>query len=137
MQFTAILTGRFRDPVVGRDPAFGDLWLSAYAIGAVDLGFKFRVGQIGTVSPTAKPRRWTPPLRAGARAVNLVGPSVYQGGPKFEIKRKRRCLQKIKLVNWGVKHVDWGAWPPWPFLSADSAATRYTLWRNIAGIIKI
>ena len=31
----------------------------------------------------------------------LGGPSVYQGGPKFEIKRKSRCLQKRKLVNWG------------------------------------
>ena len=32
--------------------------------------------------------------RAGGRAVDL-------GGPKFEIKRKSRCLQKSKLVNWG------------------------------------
>ena len=39
--------------------------------------------------------------RAGARAVDLGGPSVYQGGPKFEIKHKSRCLQKSKLVNWG------------------------------------
>ena len=49
--------------------------LSAHAIGAGGLGFKFRVGQIGTASPTAryrcevpselcspgaKPRRWLP-----------------------------------------------------------------------------
>ena len=38
--------------------------------------------------------------RAGTRAVDLGGPSVYQGGPKFEIKQKSRCLQKSKLVNW-------------------------------------
>ena len=40
--------------------------------------------------------------RAGARAIDL-------GGPKFEIMHKSRCLQKSKLVNWGAKHVDWGA----------------------------
>ena len=39
--------------------------------------------------------------KTGARAVDLGGPSVYQGGPKFEIKHKIRCLQKRKLVNWG------------------------------------
>ena len=43
--------------------------------------------------------------RAGARAVVL-------GGPKFEFKYKSRCLQKIKLVNWGTKHVDWGGQAP-------------------------
>ena len=51
--------------------------LSAHAIGAEGLGFKSRVGEIGTVSPTArhrcdvssdlcslgvKPRKWAPPL---------------------------------------------------------------------------
>ena len=37
---------------------------------------------------------------AGARAVDLGGPSVYQGGKaKFEIKHKSRCLQKSKRVN--------------------------------------
>ena len=57
--------------------------------------------------------------RAGARVVDLGGPSVYQGGPEFEIKQKSPCLQKRKLVNWGrggggSKHVDWGARPLWP-----------------------
>ena len=39
--------------------------------------------------------------RAGARAVDLGGPNVYQEGPKFEIKHKNRCLPKRKLVGWG------------------------------------
>ena len=51
-------------------------------------------------------------IRAGARAVDLRGLSIYQGGPKFEIKHKSRCLQKSKLVNWGAEHVDWGAQAP-------------------------
>ena len=46
-------------------------------------------------------------LRAGARAVDLGGPSVYQEGPKFEVKHNSCCLQKSKLVGWGGgKHVD-------------------------------
>ena len=44
-------------------------------------------------------------LRAGGRAVDVGGPSVYQRGAKFKIKHKSRCLQKSKLFNWG-------AWPP-------------------------
>ena len=39
--------------------------------------------------------------RTGGRAVDSGGPSVYKGGPKFEIKHKSRCLQKSKLRNWG------------------------------------
>ena len=50
--------------------------------------------------------------RAGARAVDLGGPSVYQGGPKFEIKRKNRCLQKNKLVNWGGPSMTIGGQAP-------------------------
>ena len=39
----------------------------------------------------------------GGRAVDLGGGGarVYQGGPKFEIKHKNRCLQQSKLVDWG------------------------------------
>ena len=51
-------------------------------------------------------------ITAGARAVDLGGPSVYQGGPKFEIKDKSRSFQKSKLVNWGGKHVDWEGLAP-------------------------
>ena len=32
--------------------------------------------------------------------MNLGGSSVYQGGPKFKIENKNRCLQKSKLVDW-------------------------------------
>ena len=56
--------------------------------GLTMLGFDFQVGQIGTVSP-----------RAGHRAVDLAGPSVCLGGPKFEIKHKSRSLEKSKLVD--------------------------------------
>ena len=39
--------------------------------------------------------------RAGDRAVDLGGPSVFQGRPKFKNKHKSRCLQQRKLVNYG------------------------------------
>ena len=63
--------------------------------------------------------------RAGARAVDLEEPSVYQGGPKLEFKYKSRCLQNIKFVNWGAKHVDWGgARPP---LGAGPDSTSFNV----------
>ena len=41
-------------------------------------------------------------------------------GANFENRHKSRCLQKSELVNWGVKHVDWGGTrPPWSPLGAD------------------
>ena len=48
--------------------------------------------------------------RAGGRAADSGGPSVYQGRPKFEMKHKSRCLQRSrpKYVNWAGKHVGWG-----------------------------
>ena len=53
--------------------------------------------------------------RAGARAVDLVGPSVYQRRPKFGIightKHKSRSLQKSKRVDRGTKLVDCKARP--------------------------
>ena len=58
--------------------------------------------------------RWA---RAGGRAVDLGGPSVYHVGPKFEIKHKSRCIQKSKLVNWGGQACRLGGQdppgPPW------------------------
>ena len=57
-------------------------------------------------------------VKAGARAVNLGEPSVYQGGPKFEIKHKSRCLPKSKLVNWGDQACRLGGpGPPGPSLA--------------------
>ena len=48
-------------------------------------------------------------VRTGGRTVDLGGLSVYQGGPKFDIKHKSCCLHKSKLVDWvGGKQVDWG-----------------------------
>ena len=44
-----------------------------------------------------------PAVRVGAKAVDLGGPRVYQGGPKFENKHKSRCLQKRKLVIGGAR----------------------------------
>ena len=49
--------------------------------------------------------------RAGGGAVDLGGPSVFQGGPKFEIKHKSRCLQKNQFLNWRLA-------PPGPFATA-------------------
>ena len=65
-------------------------------------------------------------IRAGGRAVDLGRPSGYHGGPKFEIKHKSRCLQKSKLVDWGAKHVDWGAGPLLPpaLILCKDATTR-------------
>ena len=39
--------------------------------------------------------------RADTRTVDLEGPSVYQGGPKFEIKHKSHYFQKSKPIDWG------------------------------------
>ena len=50
--------------------------------------------------------------RAGSREVDLGGPSVHQGDPKFEIMHKSHCLKKNKLVDWEAKHVNWGVGPP-------------------------
>ena len=78
----------------------------------------------------AKPRRWVPLqgyTRACVKAVDLGGPSVYQGGPKFESTLKSRCLQKIKFVNWEPKHADWGGLaPPWlrPWVTRFDAIPR-------------
>ena len=48
------------------------------------------------------------------RGVDLGGPSVYQGGPKFEIKHSSRCLQKKKLVKWRGQACRLGGQaPPW------------------------
>ena len=53
-------------------------------------------------------------VQSRLQSSQLRGPSVCHGGPKFKIKHKSRCLEKIKLVNWGAKHVDWGGQaPPW------------------------
>ena len=41
------------------------------------------------------------PRSSGVRTVDLGRPSVYQGGLKFKIKHRSRCLQKNKLVDWG------------------------------------
>ena len=57
------------------------------------------------------------PNRAGGRTVDLGGPSVYQGRPKFEIMNKSCCLQKSGLFIEGAKHVDWGPGPSWSLLT--------------------
>ena len=55
------------------------------------------------------------PCRAVARAVDLKWPSVYQEGPKFQIKHNIRCFQKSKLVNCGSHACQLERpGPPWP-----------------------
>ena len=49
-----------------------------------------------------KARNEISPTRAGGRAVDLGGPSVYQGGPKFKIKHKSRCPKRISLLIGGA-----------------------------------
>ena len=53
--------------------------------------------------------------RAGGRAVDLGGPSVYQRA-KFEIKHKSGCFQKRKLVHlgggWASMMIGEGLAPP-------------------------
>ena len=39
-------------------------------------------------------------IKAGGRAVDLGGPSVYQGGAESKLKHKSRCLPKSELVDW-------------------------------------
>ena len=66
--------------------------------------------------------------RADARAVDLGGPSVYHGGPKFEIKYKSSSLQKIKLVNWGGQACRLGRpGPPGPSLAPALKHPKLTI----------
>ena len=55
------------------------------------------------------------------RAVDLGGPSVYQGGPKCEIKHKATVFKRVNLLIGGAKHVDWGASPLAPALNVPKA----------------
>ena len=66
------------------------------------------------------------------RAVDLGGPSVYQGGLKFEIKHKSHCFQKSKLVEGGAG----GQAPPWrrPWFAHFRLCV---LRRKVIAIIKI
>ena len=75
----------------------------------------------------------SPPLRRFFGAVkpepaaeqSTWGAKRLSGGAKFEIKHKSHCYQKSKLVNWGVKHVDWGDRPPLaPALGVAEALSR-------------
>ena len=55
--------------------------------------------------------------RADSRAVDLGGPSVYQGA-KFESKHKSGCLQKSKFVDWGRgASMSIGGWGAGSFLA--------------------
>ena len=65
---------------------------------------KLKVESLMKLWNTEVSNRFTQSRRQSCR---FRGASVYhQGGPKFEIKHKSRCVQKSKLVDWGVKHVD-------------------------------
>ena len=64
------------------------------------------------------------PIQSLGRAVNLEGPSVYQGGPKFDIKHKSRCLQKYELVHWGGQAHRLGGGGTRPLLGAGFEPTR-------------
>ena len=58
--------------------------------------------------------------RAGARAVDLGGPSVYQGGPKDEIKHKATAFKKVNLLIGGPSMSIGGLGPLPPLLGAGS-----------------
>ena len=51
--------------------------------------------------------------RAGARAVDLGGPSVYQGGgASLKLSTKAAVFEIEILLKRGAKHVDWGDQAP-------------------------
>ena len=51
------------------------------------------------------------PARAGGRAVDLEGPSVYQGGPKFE-STKTAVFKRVSLFIGVPRMSIGGARPP-------------------------
>ena len=50
--------------------------------------------------------------RAGARAVDLGGPSVYQGCQSLNLSTKATVFKRISLLIGGAKHVDRPGPPP-------------------------
>ena len=66
---------------------------------------------------TAKNYKLKQRYRGGGRAIDLVGPRVYQGGGQsLKLSTKAAVFKRVsKLVDWGgggCKHVDWeGAGP--------------------------
>ena len=73
-----------------------------------NLSMGAKSGEDGVYNPATSPHyfswKWKI-LHAGARVVDLGGPSVYQGGPKFEIKPKTAVLERVSLLIEGAKHV--------------------------------
>ena len=47
-------------------------------------------------------------LRAGGRAVEVGGPSVYQGEKNLKISTKADIFKRVSLLIEGAKHVDSG-----------------------------
>ena len=77
----------------------------------VEITFKFHVNlQLGLLY-----------IRAGARAVDLGGPSVYQGGQSLNLSTKAVLFKRESLFIGGGKHVDWGGQAPLPPLGAGPA----------------
>ena len=53
--------------------------------------------------------------RAGARAVNLRGPSVYKRGQSLKLSTKAAVFKRASFLigGGGAKNVDWNDGPPW------------------------
>ena len=48
-----------------------------------------------------RPKMRTNPARAGAKAVDLGGPSVYQGGQSFKLSTKAAVFKRVSLFIGG------------------------------------
>ena len=92
--------------------------LSAYVIGAGDLGFKFRVGRIGRASPMAryrcdvllelcslgaKPRRWAPQL------VTRFG-VILRVKRRFDFCNYMQCVRNFITKSFAKKQLEIFGW---------------------------
>ena len=55
--------------------------------------------------------------RVGARAVDLRGPSVYQGGQSLKLSTKATVFKKVSLLIGGPSMSIGGPGPPWSLLA--------------------
>ena len=55
--------------------------------------------------------------RAGARAVDLRGPSVYQGGQSLKLSTKATVFKRVSLLIGGPSMSIGGPGPPGPLLA--------------------
>ena len=86
-----------------------------YGLRATQLRIQRNIAAVATLCP-----------RAGARAVDLGEPSVYQGGQSLKLSTKTTVFKRVILLINGAKHVDWRGQAPWSPIGAGPALSALT-----------